>query len=142
LPGDSDPIAAVERFRDAINSHDLDALVDCFADDYDSEQPAHPGRAFRGNAQVRENWSEMFSGVPDLKAELLGSAIEGDTVWSEWSWHGTRADGAALAMTGVTVIGVTDGRFAWARLYMEPVEAASADVGMAIRRDLLEREQE
>jgi ketosteroid isomerase-like protein len=133
-------LGIVERLRDAMNARDIDALVDCFADDYDSVQPAHPGRAFHGNDQVRANWTEMFTGVPDLHAEILGSAVEGDTVWTEWSWTGTRADGEAFAMIGVTVIGVASGRLAWARLYMEPVENASADVATAIRRDLLERD--
>lgn len=141
MPTETGPVAVVERLRDAINAHDLDALVDCFADDYDSEQPAHPGRTFQGNEQVRENWGQMLGGVPDMRAEILGSAVEGDTVWAEWSWAGTRADGAPFAMAGATVMGVANGRVSWARLYMEPVESASPDVGTAIRRDLLEREQ-
>ena len=136
----TDAIAVVERLRDAINRHDLDALVDCFSDDYASEQPAHPGRAFSGNQQVRANWGQMFGGVPDLRAELLRAAVDGDTVWAEWLWRGTRADGVPLNMIGVTILGVADGRLAWARLYMEPLEEAGPDVETAIRRDLLERE--
>ena len=142
MTGEAGPLAVIERLRDAINAHDLDALVGCFAEDYDSEQPAHPGRTFRGNEQVRENWGQMLGGVPDMCAEILGAAVDGDTVWAEWSWTGTRADGEPFAMTGVTVLGVREGRLGWARLYMEPVEEASPDVGTAIRRDLLEREQD
>jgi ketosteroid isomerase-like protein len=82
----------------------------------------------------------MLGGVPDMRAEILDSVVSGDTVWAEWSWTGTRTDGAAFAMTGVSVIGVRDGRVAWARLYMEPVEEESPDVGTAIRRDLLDSE--
>jgi ketosteroid isomerase-like protein len=141
MPNEAGPVAVVERLRDAINAHDLEALVDCFADDYDSEQPAHPERAFRGNEQVRTNWAQMLGGVPDLRAEILSSAVDGDAVWAEWSWRGTRADGVPLDMRGVTVTGVVDSRVSWARLYMEPVERAGPDVGTAIRRDLLEREQ-
>ena len=50
---------------------DLDAFLACFQDDYESEQPAHPDRAFRGREQVRRNWSAVFDGVPDFRAELL-----------------------------------------------------------------------
>jgi len=32
----------VERLRQAINKHDLDAFVACFDPDCRSEQPAHP----------------------------------------------------------------------------------------------------
>jgi ketosteroid isomerase-like protein len=34
---------------DAMNRHDIDAFVACFDTDYSSEQPAHPGRTFRGS---------------------------------------------------------------------------------------------
>src|SRR5437016_3845664 len=44
---------------DAVNRHDLDALVRQFADDVRSETPAHPARSFIGNAQVRNNWSQI-----------------------------------------------------------------------------------
>ena len=47
----------------AINDHDLDAFVACFADDYRSEQPAHPSRSFRGADKVRENWVSVFAGI-------------------------------------------------------------------------------
>ena len=51
-----------ERLAAAMNAHDIDAFVACFAPDYDSVQPAHPDRAFTGSEQVRKNWSEIFAG--------------------------------------------------------------------------------
>jgi hypothetical protein len=118
----------------AINDHDLDAFVARFADDYRSEQPAHPGRAFRGADKVRENWTSVFAGIPDLRADLLSSATTTDGVEvGEWHWHGTHVDGSAFAMRGVTVFGVEDGRIAWGRLYMEPVEQGGADIDEMVR---------
>jgi hypothetical protein len=35
-----------------MNARDIDAFVDCFDEDYESEQPAHPDRAFRGRELV------------------------------------------------------------------------------------------
>ena len=84
------PGALVERLRDATNAHDLDALVACFAEDYRNETPAHPERGFTGRAQVRTNWEQIFSAIPDVRAELLGCTVDGDTVWSEWE-HRARA---------------------------------------------------
>jgi hypothetical protein len=110
-------VELVERLSAAMNARDIDAFVALFAPDYDSEQPAHPDRAFTGSEQVRANWSEVFAGVPDFRAELIGASADGDTVWSEWRWEGT-----GLEMAGVIVFGVRDGLFAWARLYVEPVE--------------------
>jgi ketosteroid isomerase-like protein len=130
----SAPGPVAQRLAAALNAHDLDAFVDCFDEDYESDQPAHPDRAFRGREQVRRNWSAMFSGVPDLGAELVGSTTDGEREWSEWRWRGTHADGTALDMAGVIVCGVHDRRMAWARLYMEPVERAGAGIDAAVRR--------
>jgi limonene-1,2-epoxide hydrolase len=126
------PVDVVRQVCVAINAHDVDAFVDCLHEDYDSEQPAHPDRAFRGSAQVRANWTEIFAGVPDFRAELLRTAADGDVVWSEWRWRGTRGDGTALDMAGVIVFGVRADRIAWARLYVEPVEQAGAGIQSAV----------
>src|SRR5439155_1288942 len=91
-----------------MNAHDIESFVSLFAEDYDSEQPAHPDRRFRGRDQVRENWSAVFSGIPDFRAELVASAVEADTAWTEWRWHGTHEDGSRLDMAGVIVMGVRD----------------------------------
>jgi ketosteroid isomerase-like protein len=112
----------VRRLHAAMNAHDIDAFVDCFAEDYDSEQPAHPDRAFRGREQVRENWSSVFAGVPDFHADLVRLDAAGDVAWSEWRWHGHQTAGGTLEMAGAIVLGIPAGRIAWARLYVEPVE--------------------
>ena len=121
----NEPLAVAAALTEAMNAHDIDAFVACFAEDYDSVQPAHPDRHFRGSAQVRANWSAMFAGVPDLRAELVSGTAEGDTAWTEWRWQGTHADGSPLDMAGVIVMGVRDGAMAWARLYMESVEVGA-----------------
>jgi ketosteroid isomerase-like protein len=133
----SDTVSAgerlVRRLQAAMNTHDVEAFVACFAEDYDSAQPAHPDRAFRGREQVRANWSAIFSGVPDFRAELVRVDAIGDTAWSEWHWEGTQTDGERLDMAGVIVLGVRDDRFAWARLYVEPIEQAGAGIEAAVR---------
>jgi ketosteroid isomerase-like protein len=129
----------VRRLHAAMNSHDVDALVACFAEDYESAQPAHPERAFRGREQVRANWSAIFGGVPDFRAELVRSDAVGDTAWSEWRWEGTQTDGERLDMAGVIVLGVRADQVAWARLYIEPIEHAGAGIDEAVRDMTAER---
>jgi ketosteroid isomerase-like protein len=131
---DTPSTSVAARLHSALNAHDIEAFVDCFHDDYDSEQPAHPDRAFRGRAQARSNWSAIFEGVPDFTAQLVSSAVAGDIEWSEWQWHGTHADGTLLEMVGVIVCGVRDGRMSWARLYVEPVEQAGAGIEAAVKQ--------
>jgi ketosteroid isomerase-like protein len=128
------PDEVLQRLHDAMNAHDLDRFLANFHDGYRSEQPVHPERAFGGREQVRENWTMMFREIPDFRAELIRSAVDGDTVWAEWAWHGRRRDGAGFELGGVTLFGVRDGRIAWGRLYMEPVTAGEGDIREAMRR--------
>ena len=130
----STPRALADALAEAMNAHDIDAFVSLFAPDYDSQQPVHPDRAFVGRDQVRANWSAVFSGVPDFRAELVATAVEADTLWSEWRWWGTHEDGSRLDMAGVIVCGVHDGRLAWARLYVEPVESGGEGIDSAVRQ--------
>ena len=126
--------AVLGRLKQAINTQDIDALVGCFRPDVVSEQPAHPGRNFRGREQVGHNWTQIFTGIPDLRATLVRSAVHEDVVWAEWSWRGTRADGSAADMAGVTILGLTGDEVAWLHCYMKPVEERGAGIDAATRR--------
>lgn len=128
------PGGMLARLEAATNSHDLEALVDCFAPGYVNETPVHPSRGFQGREQVRRNWRQIFSAVPDIATRVLRRALEGDTVWSEWEMSGTRLDGSRHLMRGVVLFGVVQGRAAWARFYLEPVTDTGEDVSEAVRR--------
>jgi ketosteroid isomerase-like protein len=128
------PKETLERLHLAMNQHDLEGFLACFGSDYRSEQPAHPNRGFGGRDQVERNWAALFSGIPDLQAELVAATADADTVWAEWRWSGTRAGEPPLEMSGVTIFGVADGLIAWGRLYMEEVEAAGEDIDETVRR--------
>ena len=128
-----DPIDMLHRLERATNAHDLDGLVDCFATDYRNETPIHPARGFRGRDQVRANWSQIFAGVPDVRAQVLAAAVDGQTVWSEWEMSGTRRDGGEHLMRGVVVFEVADGRASSARFYLDPVDRSATDVNAAVR---------
>ncbi len=132
----AEPAAVVRRLERATNEHDLEALVACFASDYRNETPAHPERGFTGRDQVRANWSQIFAAIPDLTCQVLGCTVEGAAVWSEWEHRGTRADGTPHLMRGVIIFGVADGVVAWARFYLEPVQAAAGTVDQAVRQQV------
>ena len=127
-------MAVTTQLRDAMNSHDLEAFLECFHEDYRSEQPAHSGRAFGGRDQVRANWSAIFSGVSDFEADLVSHCQDEGREWSEWRWTGTRQDGSVLDMAGVIIFGVRDERIAWGRLYVEPVQAADETIDESVHR--------
>jgi ketosteroid isomerase-like protein len=128
--------ALVERLLKATNEHDVEGVVACFAADYRNETPAHPERSFVGNDQVRKNWTQIFAAVPDVTAQVLRCTVDGETVWTEWEHRGTRPDGSPHVMRGVVIFGITDGRAAWARFYLEPVQEGAGNVDEAVRRQV------
>jgi ankyrin repeat protein/ketosteroid isomerase-like protein len=121
-PVAADPKAVLEKVRRAMNAHDLEGLLALMDPEYESEQPAHPDRAFQGREQVRKNWSGIFSRVPDLRADVLRTVVDGDTVWTEWQWHGVRGDGTKFDYRGVTLFRIWNGKLMAGRLFMEPVQ--------------------
>ncbi len=131
-PGEDLMSEVIDRLVVAMNAHDLDAAADFFHEDYRSEQPAHPGRAYVGRAQMHANWEAMFAGVPDFHAEICRSVQDGDTTWTEWRWSGTRSDGQPLEMRGVTLFEITDDQIVAGRLYLEDVERKVIGIEQAV----------
>jgi ketosteroid isomerase-like protein len=116
----------LDRMQQAMTAHDLEALVACFAEDYNCEMPMHPALSFVGRDNVRRNWTGLFAHVPDLKASVLRSAHDRDLLWSEWEMTGTTVAGAGYLARGVAILRVEDGQVAWARFYLDPVDDVSA----------------
>jgi ketosteroid isomerase-like protein len=131
------PQALVDRLLRATNDHDIEALVACFAEDYENQTPAHPARDFRGRAQVRRNWEQIFAFVPDVRAVVVRASVDGDTAWTEWEMTGTRKDGTAHHLRGVIVFGVHNDLARWARFYLEPVDADTRTVDDAVREQVV-----
>ena len=123
----------VGRLLQATNDHDIEALVACFAEEYRNETPAHPARCFSGRGQVRRNWEQIFGFVADLHAEVLRSAIDGDTAWTEWEMTGTRRDGTRHHMCGVVIFDIGEGLAHSARFYLEPVDEGPGTADDAVR---------
>ena len=123
-----------QRVSAAANSHDIDRVVACFAEDYRNETPVHPSRGFVGREQVRRNWTRIFAAVPDIRTTVLRADQVGDTVWSEWEMSGTRLDGTAHLMRGVMVFTVDGERASAVRFYLEEVDEGDQDVDEAVER--------
>ncbi len=121
------------KMEAAINAHDIDAFVNCFALDFVGEHPVHPERNLIGAEQVRKNWTALFAQVPDIQAKLITHTIADELGWSEWHWQGNQTNGTELDMRGVVVVGLRENTIAWARLYMEQLaQVVQADILKAV----------
>ncbi len=126
--------SVIEDLLTAVNAHNLNAIVECFAKDYVNETPAHPSRGFRGRDQVRQNWQTILRGVPGVQARILRSCFRDDEAWTEWEMSGLRNDGGLFQLRGVVIFGIRQGSIFTARFYMEPVERGSPDINAATSR--------
>jgi ketosteroid isomerase-like protein len=124
----------MHRLTGAQNAHDLEGMLACFHEDYRSEQPMYPARTFQGIDQVRKNWSALLESIPDFHAEIVRSAVDGDTVFTEIHWTGTKADGMPFEERGVPIMGIRDDRISWGRLHVEEVQGEGADIDAVVGR--------
>ena len=114
-PGD--PMAVVSRFLDAANHHDIDALYASVHPEFESFQPLHPVRNFRGPGQLISNWKAIFKAEPGFRLTVLRASTTGNTVWVELHGAGDSAEAA-----GIFIMGVENGRIRWVRVYSDLVE--------------------
>lgn len=114
-----DPMAVVTRFIDAANHHDVDALRACVHREFESVQPIHPGRNFRGPGQLISNWRAIFEAEPGFRLSVRRASVTDNTVWVEV--HGA---GASAEAAGIFIVGIEDGRIRWIRVYSDLVEPA------------------
>ena len=62
-------VATLKAIVDAFNAHDLDDIMEFFADDCSLDMPRGPepwGKRFTGKAAVREGLAMRFKGLPDV----------------------------------------------------------------------------
>jgi steroid delta-isomerase-like uncharacterized protein len=112
---------------DAFNRHDLDGILEFFADDAVFESPRGPdpwGTRFVGKEAVRAGLAKRFAGIPDVhygNDDHFLSA-DGRRGVSEWTLTGTTTDGDLLEVRGCDVWTFEDGRIVRKDSYWKRVE--------------------
>jgi ketosteroid isomerase-like protein len=109
----TDTREAVDRFNDAFNRHDVDAVMELMTDDcvFENTSPPH-GQRYEGAAQVRAAWEEFFAASPDAHFEGEDVIVAGDRCVVQWHYTWTNDDGSAGSIRGVDVVRVRDGKVA------------------------------
>jgi steroid delta-isomerase-like uncharacterized protein len=111
----SEPVTVqlLQAFLDAFNRHDLDAIMDYFADECVFYMPrgAGPrGDMFMGKAAVRAGLAKRFEGIPDVHYGEDQHWACGNFGVSEWTLTGTSTSGKRIAVRGVDLLEFLDGR--------------------------------
>jgi len=110
-----DLLALLERFADAWNRHDLDALMSMMTDDCVFEASAGPdvnGRRSEGKSAVRAAYAAVFEAFPDARWGGATHFIAGDRAVSQWTFTGTQKDGKRVEVSGCDLFTLRDGKIA------------------------------
>ena len=98
--------ATIQRFHDALNSHDIDALAPLVHDECVFETTAPPdGTRHEGRAAVLDACREFFEQSPDARFEMEEVVTVDDRAFVRWRY--AWADGH---VRGVDVMRVRDGQ--------------------------------
>jgi steroid delta-isomerase-like uncharacterized protein len=100
---------------DAFNRHDLDGILEFFADDAVFESPRGPdpwGTRFVGTEAVRAGLAKRFAGIPDVHYGDDDHFLSADGRRGGWGWTrtGTTTDGERLEVRGCDLWTFDDGR--------------------------------
>jgi hypothetical protein len=71
-----------DRLLAALNAHDLEAFVACYAEDATIED-GHDRVAARGHDELRARYGPAFDEHPDLRVEALSRTVVGEFVVQE-----------------------------------------------------------
>ena len=115
----------LERFLDAFNRHDVDAIMGFFAEDCVFETPRGPdpwGRRLQGKEQVRKGIEARFEGIPDIAYGRDRHFVAGDRAVSEWTITGTTASGERVEVQGCDLFELRDGKITRKDSYWKLVE--------------------
>jgi len=93
----------LKQFLEAFNRHDLDAIMEFFAEDCSMDTPrgSNPwGTRLIGKEQVRFGCASRFAGLPDAHYGNDRHWISGNMGFSEWTLTGTTPSGERIEVRG------------------------------------------
>jgi len=121
LPSSSESTRiAVDRFNEAFNRHDADALVPLFTDDtvFENTSPPPDGLRIVGREAVVQFWRDWFSRNPDSTFEAEDMIVCGDRAVVCWVYRKLR-NGQPWHLRGVDVFTIRDGKVAAKLAYVK-----------------------
>jgi len=112
-------LAAVDRFNEAFNRHDVDAVMAAMTDDCVFESTSPPdGDHFDGQASVRAVWEGLFASTPTANFAAEEQFAAGDRCVVRWRYT-WQENGEERHLRGVDVLRVRDGKLAEKLAYVK-----------------------
>lgn len=105
----------LKAFSDALNRHDIDAVMEMMTDDCVFHAVAGPelvGKSFVGQAEVRQGLENAWKTAPDACWLDGEHCVIGDRGFSETTYKGTTTDGVRSEARMIDAFTFRDGKIA------------------------------
>ena len=104
-------LAAVERFNEAFNRHDVDGVMDAMTDDcvFENTSPFPDGTRFEGQETVRAYWEKFFQNSPTALFQSEDIFASSDRCVVRWVYTKIK-DGKPWHLRGVDLFRVKKGK--------------------------------
>ena len=106
-------VETLKKFLEAFNLHDLDAIMEFFAEDCSMDLPRGPhprGKRLTGKTQIREGCAGRFAGLPDAHYGDDRHWVSGNMGFSEWTLTGTTPSGERVEVRGTDHVELLHGQ--------------------------------
>ena len=106
-------IEILKGFLEAFNQHDLDSIMDYFAEDcvfYMPRGSTPRGDRYVGKTEVRAGLAKRFAGIPDVHYGEDTHWVCDDLGVSEWTLTGTTMSGEKIVVRGVDLLEFVEGK--------------------------------
>ena len=114
--------AAIQRFGEAFNRHDLDAVMAAMTEDcvLESTFPQPDGTRYEGQDAIRAYWEELFRFFRSCSQAVFETEemfAAGDRCVFRWIYRWVDRDGKPGHLRGIDVFRVRDGKVAEKLVY-------------------------
>lgn len=112
---------AAERLIDAVNRHDVDAIMHAMTADcvIEAAQPSPDGTRHAGQQAARRYWEAVFQRSPEISIEVEEIFAAGDSCAVRHRYRWVEEDGTAAHVRGAILFRVRSGRIAEMRAYVK-----------------------
>ena len=109
-----DPVSVIEQFNDALNKHDVDAMMELMTQNcvFENTQPAPQGTRYEGHPALRAFWHDFFGSALDQTIEIEELFGLEDRAVMRWIYRWKDAAGQPAFIRGVDIYCVRDGKIA------------------------------
>jgi len=107
-------IRIVTQFNDALNAHDVEAMMAHVTSDcvFENTYPAPDGTRYEGDAAVHTFWQSFFRESPGARIEIEEIFALGTRCIMRWTYHWVDPSGVPGHIRGVDVYRLEDGLIA------------------------------